>query len=114
MSKYQIEKYNISINNFKDSLKVIVIDTEKSITYTTMQIDKSNDVYGNTSCENNVSLSLDSNLYNYLINCLEGKEHYNINIYKLFESNDDSLVIDFIFQFEMFKFNYSLNLENEN
>ena len=111
MSSFKVNNYNISIKNFSDSVKVIAFDCERSITFTTFFIDKSNDTYGNTSCENNVSLSLDMKLYDFLNNCLEGKQYYSIKINKLFEDEEDCLlVIDFIFEFEMFKFCYSLTL----
>jgi hypothetical protein len=111
MSNFLINKYNVSIKNFKNSLKVIAVNNESSVTYTTIPIDKSNDTYGSTSCENNVSISLDMNLYDFLNNCLEGKQYYSVKITKLFDEEEDSLlVIDFIFEFEMFKFSYSLTL----
>jgi len=111
MAIFQVDNYNITINESKDSLILIVVDNIKSITFTTIPINKSSDTYGNTSCENNVSLSLDMTLYDYLNNCLEGKENYSININHTDMNEESYLVIDFIFKFEMFKFNYSLNLE---
>jgi hypothetical protein len=110
MSIFLINNYNVSIKNFKNSLKVIAVNNESSVTYTTIPIDKSNDTYGSTSCENNVSLSLDMKLYDFLNNCLEGKQYYSIIITKLFDEEDSLLVIDFIIEFEMFKFSYSLTL----
>ena len=111
MSIFLINKYNVSIKNYKNSLKVIAVNNESSVIYTTMFIDKSNDTSGSTSCENNVSLSLDMKLYDFLINCLEGKQYYGVKISELFDEEEDSLlIIDFIFEFEMFKFNYSLTL----
>lgn len=110
MSSFKVNNYDISIKNFKSSLKVIAIDCERSITFTTMSIDKCNDTFASTSCENNISLSLDMKLYDFLNNCLEGKEHYSININPTNMDEEQFLDIQFIFKFEMFKFSYMLNL----
>ena len=111
MSSFKVNNYDISIQDFKSSLKVIATDRERSITFTTMFIDKYNDTSGSTSCENNVLLSLDMKLYDFLNNCLEGKEHYSIDIDSINMDKNNFLEIRFIFKFEMFKFSYMLHLE---
>jgi len=113
MSDFKVNNYNISIRNFKNSLKVIAFDTISSITFNTMSIDKSNDTCGSTSCENNVSLSLDMKLYDFLNYCLEGKEHYSIKINHENIDEEQYLYIQFIFEFDKFKFSYLLDLQME-
>jgi hypothetical protein len=103
MSSFEVNNYNISINDSKNSLKVIAYDIKRAITFTTMSIDKCNDTYGSTNCDNNVSLSLDMELYDFLNNCLEGTEHYSININSVNIDEEEFLTINFIFVLVLIK-----------
>lgn len=105
MSEYLKNEYIIKVGRVKDSVKVKVLYNLKLYS---IYIDNK-DTYGNTNCENNVTLSLNSDLYTFINNCLNKKDNYNYQII----NNDEYLEIYLTFKYEMFDFNYIVSLDLE-
>jgi len=49
-------------------------------------------------------------LYDFLINCLKGTQYYSVNIIYTDMMDESFLDAEFNFEFEKFKFTYSLSL----
>ena len=105
MPEYQINNYIIKVNKIKDSIKLKVSNNSKI--YTSIFIDNQNDTSANTNCENNVTLSLNTDIYDFIINCLDQKDNYNYQIV----DEDEHIKIYFTFKYEMFDFNYIIGLD---
>ena len=106
MPEYQINNYIIDVNKFRDSVKIKINNNSKIFS---IFIDNQNHTSANTDCENNVTLSLNTDLYNFMINCLDQKNNYN---YKIIEEVE-YFNIYFTFKYEIFDFNYIVSLELE-
>jgi hypothetical protein len=110
-TKYELNDYTINIGfTNKNNILLMVINNLNNNKYSLI-LDKYNDCTANTNCENNVTLDLQTDIYDFIINCLEKKPYYNIKT-KLIEDNDDQdlLYLTFSFVYETFNFEYTLNL----
>jgi hypothetical protein len=115
--KYEFEEYTIYIDSKNNDILIFVINNINKDKYN-MRLDKYTDSIANTNCENNVILSLNTGIYDFIINCLEKKQYYNIktDLIKSTEEYDDEkdqLNLIFSFKYDDFNFEYTLNLFSE-
>ena len=110
MNLYKIDNYDIMISPFKNKFDILVkdINNNKYI----LRIDEHMDSVSNTSCDNNITLSLNSSIYNFIINCLEKKPFYSMSVTseKYFDDNV-ILTLNFIFKYGDFDFSYIISLD---
>jgi hypothetical protein len=114
---YEINEYSISISSQKNIIVIFVINNLNNDKHN-IRLDKSTDSIANTNCNNNITLDLKTDIYDFIINCLEKKPYYNIKT-KLIKSSEqyddekDELYLIFSFIYENFNFEYTLNLFTE-
>ena len=116
-NKYEFNEYTINICSRKNNILIMVINNLNNNKHNLI-LDKSNDSFANTNCENNVELVLKTDIYDFLINCLERKSYYNIKTELIksteqYDDEKDQLNLIFSFKYENFNFEYTLNLYSE-
>jgi len=112
-AKYNIDNYNISISSKKNKIVIMVINIINSTKYNII-LDKCDDTSCYSNNENNIGLDLKTDIYDFLINCLEKKPYYNIIINnKEYEDDKDQLHLTFGFKYEMFDFEYTIELSQD-
>ena len=116
-TKYELDEYTISISSKNNNILIIVINNLNNNKYN-LRLDKTSDYIANTNCENNVVLELKTDIYDFLINCLEKTPYYNIKTNLIKSTNEyddekDQLNLIFSFLYENFNFEYNLNLFSE-
>jgi hypothetical protein len=115
-TQYKINEFNINIFIINEySIKINVKNTTNNNEYY-MNLNES-DTYANTDCDNNKTLVLKAEIYNFIINCFEKKQFYDINteiikhLSLLSEPEEpDGLELIFSFKYEQFNFEYILSL----
>ena len=104
MNQYTIDNYNVIIGKFKNKVNILIKDDNNNYI---IKIDKYADTLAHTSCENNIVLSFDSSIYEFMINCFEKKPFYDIII----NFENDNITLNFIFKYELFEFSYNITLD---
>lgn len=105
MADYQINNYSINVKKVTGSVKLTISKTSKTFS---LYIHNYDDTYANTTCENNVTLMLNTDIYDFITNCLDRKDNYSYNIV---DDGNDYININFIFSYGIFKFEYIVNLD---
>ena len=114
---YEVNEYSIGISSNKNIIIILVKNNINNDKYN-IRLDKLADCYANTNCENNISFGLISDIYEFIINCLDKKPFYNIK-YELQKSTEqyddekDELSLIFSFKYENFNFEYTIHLYSE-
>ena len=76
MTEYLKNNYIIKITTIENSDNFNITVNNDSSKYSIF-IDNTNDAYGNTNCDNNITLLLNSDLYTFINNCLKQEINYN-------------------------------------
>jgi hypothetical protein len=74
---YEVNEYSIGISSNKNIIIILVKNNINNDKYN-IRLDKLADCYTNTNCENNISFGLISDIYEFIINCLD-KNHFIIS-----------------------------------
>ena len=111
-AKYNIDGCDISIRSKKNKIVIMVINNND--TYS-VKLDKCDDSSSFTNSDNDIGLELKTEIYNFLVNCLERKPYYNIKLdliksNKQYEDDKDQINLIFSFKYEMFDFEYTIEL----
>jgi hypothetical protein len=109
--QYKINEYNINVCIIKeDIIKINLKDTTNNNEYY-IDFDR-HDGLASTNCENNITLFLKNDIYDFIINCFERKQYYDINIERITYIKDEpaDLQLVFSFKYEQFDFEYTLSL----
>lgn len=67
---YEFDEYTMHISLNKNNIIIFVINNINKNKYN-LKLNKHTDYTANTNCENNVILSLNTDIYDFIINCLE-------------------------------------------